>query len=71
MENHFFYYKRCKNKNLNFCTCFKFFLDFYEEKGNCVLPGAEKRLCSFECNECKMITFLDFKQATEEKCIVS
>ena len=70
MENHFFYYERCKNKNWNFYTCFKFFFDFYDEKGNCILPETEKRLYSFECKECRMITFLDFEQAGNEKFIV-
>ena len=70
MEKPFFHYERCKNKNCNFYGCFKFFFYFYDEKGNCIFPESEKRFYSFECKVCRMITFLDFKQAANENCIV-
>ena len=34
-----------------------------------VLQEAEKRLYFFECKQCKIITFVDFKQVANEKCI--
>ena len=70
MENRFFYYQRFKNKNCYFYDCFPVFLDYYGNEGNCALQEAQKRLYSFECKQCKMITFVDFKQVANEKYVV-
>ena len=70
MENCFTYYQRCKSKNCTFYSSFCLILDFYDDNGNCVLQETQKRLYSFTCKECKMLTFFYFKLAATEKCVV-
>ena len=42
----------------------------YDNNGKCVLDEAQKKHYYFKCSLCKMIKFLDFKEAANECAIV-
>ena len=63
----FFFLQRCKNNNRNVFQHFTISLNSYNEK--CILNETEQKLFSFECNKCRMITFVDFEKIANEVCI--
>ena len=70
MENSFLYYQKCKKMNCNFFSYFKIFLNNYDNDGECVLDETQKRLDSFLCPFCEMVTFLDFEKAANKKAVI-
>ena len=49
---------------------FRITLANFDDNGKCVLDEAHKRLYSFLCPSCKMISFWNFETAANEACII-
>lgn len=45
-------------------------LNSYNEMGNCVLNETERKVFCFECNKCRMITFIDFEKIANRACVI-
>lgn len=56
-----------KKKKLKFFCKLSLFLNYYDNDGKCVPSKTQKRLNSYICKKCKMVTFLDFEKAANEK----
>ena len=69
MENYLSYWK-CKKSCCNFYQVFKIPLANYNNSGKCMVDKVQKRHYSFYCQACKMITFSDFEEATNECAFV-
>ena len=62
----FFFPQICKNNNCNVYQNFTIPLNSYDEKGRCIMNETEQKIYSFECNKCRMITFVNFEKVANE-----
>ena len=70
MSHYFLYYQKCKKNTWKYFQFFKIPLANYSDNGAFVLDEAQKRLYLFLCPLCKLVTFLDFKEAVNECSII-
>ena len=66
MSNYFLNCQKCNKNRCNYYQFFKTPLTNYDDNGRCVLNEAQKRLYSFLCPLCKMISFLNLETAANE-----
>ena len=62
-----------KNATKNVAIFYQYFRPPIENYGNnckCVLDETHKRLYSFLCPSCKMVSFLNFELAANDACII-
>ena len=70
MEDCFIYFQKWKKRNWSFFCKLSLFLNYYDNDGKCVPSKTQKRLYSYICKKCKMVTFLDFEKAANEKTVI-